>query len=91
MTSASAARAVFMQLIWQMAWLLLFVRWISTALCILSRLQRAHTQVSAGLGAHRLAMLRLDKTCGGKEIQALAETVQRACLTIKEGGIDGEE
>lgn len=36
-------------------------------------------------------MLQLGKTCGGKEIQALAETVQRACLTTKEGGIHGEE
>lgn len=62
---------------------------ISTALCILSRLQRAHTQISAGLGTHRLAMLRLDKTSGGKEIQALAVTVQWACLTTKEGGIHG--
>lgn len=49
---------------------------VSQALCVLGRLQRALTQITAGLGAHRLVVLLIDKTCLGKDGQTAAETAQ---------------
>lgn len=49
---------------------------VSQALCRLGRLQRALTQIIAGLEAHRLAVLLIDKSCLGKETQTAAEATQ---------------